>query len=66
MNAHWNGIVMLLVFVLTGCSPALHRRESQPAPLTRTVCTVRGPTKACTHLTELQFNEVWRQLQPPI
>jgi hypothetical protein len=58
------GFAVLLSF-LAGCNPALQWREPPRAAHTKFVCEVRGASKSCISLTEVEFRDVTRRLQPP-
>ncbi|HEY6642382.1 hypothetical protein [Povalibacter sp.] len=65
MNAKLISFAVLLPW-LTGCNPALQWREPQPQPLTKFVCHVKGTAKDCVRLTDAQFGEIKRHLQPEV
>lgn len=57
------GLAVLLP-LLAACNPALQWRDPPQQSRTQFVCGVRGFSKSCVRLTEAEFRDVTRRLQP--
>lgn len=68
MNAGFDRRILfrfaVLLPMLGGCNPALQWREPPQVAHTKYVCSARGLSKSCIRLTEAEFRDVTRRLQP--
>jgi hypothetical protein len=70
MNARFDKRILFgfaaLLPLLSACNPALQWRDPPQELHTKFVCSVRGLAKSCVRMTEMEFREVTRRLQPEV
>lgn len=58
--------VAALLPLLTACNPALQWRDPPQQARTKAVCSVRALSRDCVQLTEAEFRDFTRRVQPEV